>query len=112
MPGVKTAIMHVSRSKLLAQLNAAYSDSPSEEEKAPRRFVWNWLNKAHDFKEMTWRHLNFFGSSTFRMELAKLSGGKSAPLNWSRTHAKQRHFRPWPWSHRTLETGGTTIGYQ
>ncbi len=23
------------------------------------------------------------GSSTFRMELAKLSGGKSAPLNWS-----------------------------
>ena len=45
------------------------------------------------------------------MELAKLSGGKTVTLNRSRPHAKKRHFRPWPWPHRTLETGGTTIGY-
>jgi hypothetical protein len=27
------------------------------------------LCKAHDFKEFTWRHLNFFGSSTLDVEL-------------------------------------------
>ena len=36
------------------------------------------LCHAHDFKEMTWRHLNFFGSSTNQVDLSKFCIGAAS----------------------------------